>query len=245
MTQTIKWQASVDLNGRPTQEFYVSSDTNRRVTGALWLPEGKSAELLMIFGHGASGDRYQAPICELAARFVQEANIAVLSMDGPVHGLRQVGPGGRAALGQEFSRPECVDDMVVDWDIAISVVTGREDLQISKLAYFGLSMGSIFGIPLIAHRTDFVVATLGLLGSSGAVSFLADRITQNAAKILIPVLYLMQLEDELFDRKGYLDVFDQLASKNKRLHANPGLHPNVPQEEIDFSFEFMMKYINV
>ena len=244
MTQEMKWQDSVDLNGHPTQEFYVSSDTNRTVTGALWLPKGRPADILMIFGHGASDDRYQTPICELAARFIQEANIAVLSMDGPVHGLRQVGPGGRAALGQEFRRPECIDDMVNDWDIAISAVTERQDLQISKLAYFGLSMGSIFGIPLIAHRTDFVVATLGLLGSSGAVSFLGDRIIEDAAKISIPVLYLMQLEDELFDRDGYLKVFDQLSSKDKRLHANPGLHPDVPQEEVDFSFEFLMKYIN-
>jgi pimeloyl-ACP methyl ester carboxylesterase len=243
LTQEIKWQASKDLEGHPTQEFYVSSDTNRTVTGALWLPANNSAELLMVFGHGASDDRYQAPICELAARFVNEANIAVLSMDGPVHGLRQVGPGGREALGQEFARPSCIDDMVTDWDIAISAITDREELNISKLAYFGLSMGSIFGIPLVAHRNDFVVATLGLLGSSGAVSFLGDRITEDAAKISIPVLYLMQLEDELFDRQGYLDVFDHLASQDKRLHANPGLHPEVPQEEVDFSFEFMMKYI--
>ncbi len=50
---------------------------------------------LMLFGHGASGDRYQAPICHLAERFVSEAQVPVLSLDGPVHGLRQVGPGIR------------------------------------------------------------------------------------------------------------------------------------------------------
>ena len=49
----------------------------------------------------------------------------------------------------------------------------------------------------------------------------------------------MQLEDELFPRDGYLELFDAIAATDKRLHANPGLHPEIPQEEIDFAFEFM------
>ena len=49
----------------------------------------------------------------------------------------------------------------------------------------------------------------------------------------------MQLEDELFDRASCLGLFDALAAEDKRLHANPGLHPEVPAEEIDFAFGFL------
>ena len=49
----------------------------------------------------------------------------------------------------------------------------------------------------------------------------------------------MQPEDELFPRDGHLELFDALASDDKRMHADPGLHAQVPGEEIDFSFEFL------
>ena len=49
----------------------------------------------------------------------------------------------------------------------------------------------------------------------------------------------MQLEDELFPRDGYLQLFDALGSTDKRLHAHPGLHPEIALEEIDHCFEFL------
>ena len=58
------------------------------------------------------------------------------------------------------------------------------------------------------------------------------------------MLFIMQLEDELFDRDGYLALFDALASSDKRLHANPGLHPEVPAEEIDFVVRFLTSHLS-
>jgi hypothetical protein len=67
----------------------------------------------------------------------------------------------------------------------------------------------------------------------------AGRLLGDARAIALPVLFLMQLEDELFDRAGCLELFDAIGSEDKRLHANPGLHPEVPAEEIDFAFGFL------
>jgi len=228
----------------PTREFVLERSGQRPVTGAVWLPRAPApARPLVVFGHGASGDRYQAPIPHLARRFSHEAGYAVLAMDGPVHGLRQVGPGGRVALGPELQRPGCIDDMVADWHAAIATAQGLDEIGVGPLAYFGLSMGSIFGIPLLASRADVRVATLGLLGSTGAVRHLGERLLADAARIACPLLFLMQLEDELFDRGGYLTLFDALRSSDKRLHANPGLHPEIPAEEVDFAFSFMRAHL--
>ena len=57
-------------------------------------------------------------------------------------------------------------------------------------------------------------------------------------------MFLMQMEDELFERQGYLELFDAMASDDKPLHANPGLHPEVPTEEINFSFDFMIAHLS-
>ena len=46
------------------------------------------------------------------------------------------------------------------------------------------------------------------------------------------------------ENRSDLAVFDALASDDKRMHANPGLHPEIPAEEIDFSFDFMLDHIN-
>ena len=92
------WHDAKDPSGRPTQEFRLETTRGRDVTGALWLPENGPQEglqkHLVCFGHGASGNRYQPPIAHLAGRFI-ELEMPVLSIDGPVHGLRQQGEGGR------------------------------------------------------------------------------------------------------------------------------------------------------
>ena len=246
-TQTINWSTATDPGGYSTKEFRLEREGGRKVTGALWLPKDPLKKgALVAFGHGASGDRYQLPIPYLAHR-IAKAGVAAISMDGPVHGLRQVGPGGRAALSNEMRRESFVDDMVADWDATISATEDFLGEATSFFGYFGLSMGSIFGIPALASRIRsgqvVTAATLGLLGTTGAVERMRARLLDDASQITCPTLFIMQLEDELFPRDGYLELFDALAADDKRLHANPGLHSAVTQEEIDFCLQFMLKHV--
>ncbi|MCZ6709751.1 MAG: hypothetical protein O7B25_05255, partial [Gammaproteobacteria bacterium] len=101
------------------RDFRIEREDRRLVTGALWTPENATPDTPMILcGHGASGDRYQAPIPHLARRFGEECGFPVLSIDGPVHGVRQIGPGGRKAFAEDMKRPSFLDDMVEDWQLA-------------------------------------------------------------------------------------------------------------------------------
>lgn len=243
---SVEWWDATDPSGRPVREFRLRREgLDRPVTGALWSPEQTPSKTppLLLFGHGASGDRYQAPGCHLAGRFADEAGARALAIDGPVHGLRQAGPGGRQAFGQEMRRPTFMDDMVADWQAALAAV--RRQAEVGELAYFGLSMGSIFGIPLLAELPATKAAVLGLLGTTEAGRPFAGRVLAAASKIACPVLFLMQLEDELFPRDGCLALFDALASKDKRMHANPGLHPQVPAEEVAFAFDFLSRRLTI
>ena len=240
------WQTAKDPSGQITEEFVVTRDSQRNVTGALWTPKDPVDGILIAFGHGASGDRYQAPIPYMANKLGQLGYTGV-ALDGPVHGLRQVGPGGRKALGLELERQTVIEDMVADWKVAIDAVERKNTTDTNRFAYFGLSMGSIFGIPLLAelsrNQYNVTVAVLGLLGTTGAVAKFADRLTDDANAIDCPLLYLMQLEDELFPRDGYLELFDSLGSPDKRMHANPGLHPEIPEEEINSAIDFLSKHL--
>lgn len=232
------WTAVRDPTGREAVEFRLAAPA-RPVTGALWEASTAAGAPLVLMGHGASGDRYQAPICHLARRFNDEAGAHVLAIDGPVHGLRQVGEGGRAAFAVEARRADFIDDMLADWGAALDAVRSR--VEVTRVGYFGLSMGSIFGVPLVAARSEIAAAALGLLGVDGAGGAFARRLLADAGRIECPVLFLVQLEDELFPREGCLRLFDAFASADKRLHANPGLHPQVPAEEVAFAFDFLRR----
>lgn len=239
----IDWKPAQDPQDYATAEFIARVPDHREVTGCLWIPNGPTRQqVLMAFGHGASGDRYQMPIPHLARRFAKQG-IASLAMDGPVHGLRQRKSGDRLALTEEMQRPTMVEDMIADWQVAVAAATSKLGFDVWKFGYFGLSMGSFFGIPYLADRArnnePISVATLGLLGTTGPVIALAKRLKHDANAIKSPVFFVMQLEDELFPRDGCLELFDSLGSTDKRLHANPGLHPAVPAEEVDFCFEFV------
>ncbi len=226
-------------------DFIIEGDNlDRPVTGAIWLPSSKSkTPSFVLCGHGASGDRYQEPIPYLAKQLGKLKDTAILSIDGPVHGLRIVAPGGREAFFKEMQSPDFIDHMVRDWRIAYETIITEYEFKPDKLGYFGLSMGTMFGIPLLASHLNFDTAVIGLCGSSGAASLIGERLLEDAAKIAHPIFFVMQLEDELFDREGYLALFDAIKTKDKRLHANPGLHPEVPAEEIDFSINFLRQYL--
>ena len=104
-------------------------------------------------------------------------------------------------------------------------------------------MGAIFGIPLLDSGINVQVTTLGLLRTS-ILEPLRRRSVLDDPAVKLPILFIMQLEDELFPRDGYLELFDLLGSDDKRLHANPGLHPEVPPDEMAFAIDFMAERLS-
>ena len=240
---TTQWTDTDDGRGGRTREFRLKRAGRRDVTGAVWLPETPHPQqLLACFGHGASGDRYQAPIPYLALRFRDELGIPSLSIDGPVHGLRRVEPGGREALWPELQRDGVTDDMVEEWNTAVALAQSLPEIGTGRLVYFGLSMGSIFGIPFLATREDVIAAQIGLLGTNDSIEF-SRRVQIDAPRVSCPLRFFMQLEDELFDRASCLRLFDAFAAEDKAIRANPGLHPAIPAEEIDDAFRFLRQRI--
>ncbi len=225
------------------REFDVTH-SERKVPGVLWLSDKVTPGApLVCLGHGASGDRYQNPIPVLARRFVEESGFFCVSIDGPVHGRRQRGKGGREAFWPEWKRPGSGEEMVEDWRAVLSALSKEKRIGSGALGYWGLSMGTIYGAPLVAAEKRIKVAVLGLMGLCGPDSYL-KLLSEAVGKIECPILFLQQLEDELFEREAYAALFDSLASKDKRLHANPGLHPQVPLEELDNSVLFLTNYLN-
>ncbi|MEM9565066.1 MAG: alpha/beta hydrolase [Actinomycetota bacterium] len=214
----------------------------RPVPGVLWQhPDTEPGAPLICFGHGASSDRHHVSIQWLAHHLVDEHGCVGLAIDGPVHGRRMIGDGGRDAFRPEWGRPGSADDMTADWRAAIDFVQAQPEIgDAGPVGYWGLSMGTIYGAPLVAAEPRISSAVLGLMGLTGPRAY-RPVLDAAAAAIDVPVLFLLQLDDELFDRESCLALFDALATDDKRLHANPGLHPEVPIEELHHSVDLLVR----
>ena len=104
------------------------------------------------------------------------------------------------------------------------------------VGYWGVSLGSMIGVPLAAAEPRISAAVFGLAGGH-------DALTEAAARIAIPVEFLLQWDDELVPRADGLALFDAFGSAEKTLHANPGRHADIPAFELDSTERFFARHL--
>ncbi|MFE4516584.1 alpha/beta hydrolase [Kitasatospora sp. NPDC056783] len=104
------------------------------------------------------------------------------------------------------------------------------------VGYWGLSLGSVIGIPLVAAEPRVVAAVFGLTGHGSQA--------EAAGRVGVPVEFLMQWDDRLVPREWALALFGALGSRRKTLHANSGGHLEVPEAELDSSERFLTGYLS-
>jgi hypothetical protein len=76
-----------------------------------------------------------------------------------------------------------------------------------------------------------------------AGSFVPRAILEEARRVTIPLLVLLQWDDEGNDRQLALELFDAFGSKEKTLHANMGGHTGVPPFEADAGNHFFARHL--
>jgi hypothetical protein len=100
------------------------------------------------------------------------------------------------------------------------------------MGFWGVSMGSAIGIPLVAAEPRIRAAVLGLAGH--------EFLTESAARITVPIEFLLQWDDELVPLDSGLAAF---GSAEKTLHVNPGRHAEVPRFEVESSERFFRRHL--
>jgi dienelactone hydrolase len=235
------WSHEVVSDGVRERRFELARGPGP-VPGLLWTPTGaEGPRPLVLIGHGASGSKRDDYVVALARRLVRHHGYAAAAIDGPVHGERV--PDAEQVPGLAFLRfsqrwamdPAMTDEAVADWRGVIDQLQCEGDVGAGPVGFWGLSMGTILGLPLVAADRRVTAAVLGLMGLTGPTR---ERIVADAPQVRCPVLFLMQWEDELFPRETAFELFAALGSVDKRLHANVGRHGAVPVEELDASERF-------
>jgi pimeloyl-ACP methyl ester carboxylesterase len=242
----VRWDGEAVAVGGVRERSFGVDVRGRTVPGILWLPEsGPAPRPLVLLGHGATRHKRVDYLVALGRRLASDYGFAVAAIDAPGHGDRRA-PGHNdevalfGAFLTEWSREGSVDDMVADWQAALDGLRAVEGIGDGPIGYWGLSMGTIYGVPLVAAEPRIRVAVFGLMGLLGPTR---ARLAVDAASIRCPVLFIQQWDDSLIPRAETFELFDALGSVDKRLHAHPGEHAAVPVEEIVFSAQFLARHL--
>lgn len=233
--------------GVTERAFFVERDGDR-IPGILWSPADQAGKVpLVLMGHGGQSEKRNPNGLALARRFVRRHGIAVAAIDAIDHGERGPivpvdDPAGHPDYIALWKRPDTFDRMVADWKATLDALVDLPEIDPARVGYWGLSMGTMLGLPFVAAEPRIKVAVLGLCGFTGPSAIrgrFGERHQADAPRITCPVLFAVQWDDERFGRDGAFELFDLLGTKDKRLHAYPGLHAEVPPEGTDATREFL------
>ncbi|MDX3235211.1 alpha/beta hydrolase [Streptomyces sp. ME03-5709C] len=218
------------------------------ITGVLWSPAGAGDvdRPLVLLAHGGGGHKKAPGLLARAHHHVTTGGFAVAAIDAPGHGdrprtaadeaaavrIRQaVAAGGPVAPLVAGRNAELAARAVPEWRATLDALQGHGHVGGDvPVGFWGMSLGGAVGVPLVAAEPRITAAVLGLVGH--------ESLTEAAARITVPVRYLLQWDDELVPRASALSLFDAFASRDKALHANPGRHTELPSDVVRSEHRF-------
>ena len=218
------------------------------VPAASWTPDDRTAgpRPLIFIGHGGGQHKTAPAVLHRAQRFVA-GGFAVVAADVPNHGERPTDErlqrlateiGDRADRGEELApllagfQSLVAEQTVPEWRAIL------DHLAPGPVGYWGVSLGCGLGVPFVAAEPRVRAAVLGLGGATD------PGCAQAAARITVPVEFLVQWHDERVPRAQSLALFDAFGSAEKALHANPGRHSDrLPEHELDSAVRFFTRHL--
>ncbi|WP_225097328.1 dienelactone hydrolase family protein [Streptomyces sp. CoH27] len=217
------------------------------IPGTLWTPESATPAPLILIGHNGGLHRRES---RLVARARQSAayGYAVAAIDAPGHGDRPRSAGddqARADLRRAMQAGEPVDEIfesfigplvekaVPEWRTTLDALLALPEIG----GPVGYSGWTAVGIRLAVVEPR--IAAAGFF--AGGYVPRAQR--EEARQVTIPLLFLLQWDDEGNPRQRALDLFDAFDSQEKTLHANLGGHAGTPWFEVDDGDRFFARHL--
>jgi dienelactone hydrolase len=239
----------MDWLGEPKTESSVTERDfslvcdGRRVPGVLFSGDAPAGRPIALLGHGGTLDKRADYLVGVARRLVRNFGVSAISIDGPGHGERrtEIATDARSmqkAFEAAWTDPKVTDEIVADWRASLDAVSS--EISPGRVGYFGLSMGTMMGLPLCVAEPRIEACVLGLMGYWGLNR---DRLREDAPRHSIPTRFLMQWDDEVVPRKTALALFDDLGSKKKAMHAHPGPHVAVPPAEMKDVADYLAAHL--
>ncbi len=223
------------------------------VPGIAWSPEGKDRWPTILLGHGGTQDKRTPGVLSLARRLARHLGYGSVAIDAPEHGERRSGPHERIGPRQMRERVASMTEdqraemsarnemAVAEWRAVLDALQATPGFSDGPFGYWGVSMGTAIGLPLVAADDRITAAVFGLAGLGSRWD--GERFAERARALRVPVLFLYQWDDELMERAQGLALFDAIGSREKTMHVNPGGHIEMPPHERDAVEAFFRRHI--
>ncbi len=227
--------ALVDDQAGVTERSFRLAVGGELVPGLLWSPPGSTAPRpAVLLGHGRTGHKRNPHLFGLAQRFAARG-WATVALDAPGHGER------RSVDDEDWPRPDG-GQAAREWQACLGELADAGEVDTSALGYWGLSMGTSLGISLLAQQPGMRAAVLGLMHANWPAPP-GERIRADAARVRCPVLFVVNWDDRRAPRAQAFELYELLGSTDRRLHAYPGDHGELPDEATDASVDFLGRYL--
>ena len=230
---------------------------DQTVPGLHWLPAGADGPRPTVcIGHGGFQHKRYGNVPELAIQLVRNLGVGVVALDAPGHGDRLTAEeaeaarrtraelakgGGRRGMDADARKAFAarIEVHVAEWRALVDALCTDERWAGGPFGWWGVSMGTSHGIPVVASDDRFTCAVFGL----NALRPGDEAGAAQAASITVPILFLNQSDDELMTRDAALALWDAFGSTEKTMHINPGGHVQVPRFERDSSEAFFRRHL--
>ncbi|MFF5846917.1 dienelactone hydrolase family protein [Streptomyces massasporeus] len=217
------------------------------IPGTLWTPAIAPAPLvLMAHNNGLSK---ADPRLVARARYTAARGYAVATIDAAGCGDRPRSAAeeqARAHLRQAMQAGEPVEEIfesfigpmvekaVPDWQTTLDALLELPETA-GPVGYSG-------GWTALGIRLAVVEPRIAAAGFF-AGGFVPRAQREEAGQVTIPLLFLLQWDDEGNPRQRALDLFDAFGSKEKTLHANLGGHTGTPWFELEDGCRFLDRHL--
>lgn len=233
------------VDGVTTRELVLGE-----VTAVLWAPENAApATPIVLLGHGGGRHRHH-PSMSGRARALTDVGLRALALDVAGHGPRPrtAADDAEVALlhaarkaGQpigpivERYNADLAHRTIPEWRALIAGLLAVPEIGAAPLGYWGLTLGTAIGVPLVAEEPLIRAAVFGL--------FWPSTLLEAARRVTVPIEFDLQWDDEHIPREGGLTLFDAFASAEKSLHVNAGKHMDLPRFEAESAVRFFQRHL--
>ncbi|MCS0638839.1 alpha/beta hydrolase [Streptomyces sp. LP05-1] len=217
------------------------------IPGTLWTPEAAAPVPLILMAHNNGLPKGQ-PRLVARARHTATRGYAVATIDTPGCGDRPRSAAdeqARADLRRAMRTGEpadeifeslvgpLVDKAVPEWQATLDALLALPGIG----GPVGYSGWTAVGIRLAVAEPRIAAADF----FAGGYVPRAQR--QEARQVTVPLLFLLQWDDEGNPRQRALDLFDAFGSREKTLHANMGGHIGTPWFEVEDAGRFYDRHL--
>ncbi|MEU0687527.1 dienelactone hydrolase family protein [Streptomyces uncialis] len=217
------------------------------IPGTLWMPESAAPAPLILMAHNNGLPKADARLVA-RARHCAAGGYAVATIDATGCGDRPRSAAdeqARAELRRAFQADEPADNVfesyigplvehaVPDWRTTLDALLALPGIS----GPVGFSGWTAVGIRVAVVEPRIKAAAF----FAGGYVPRASR--EEARQVTVPLLFLLQWDDEGNPRQRALDLFDTFGTREKTLHANLGGHTGTPWFEVEDGNRFFDRHL--